>query len=488
MHWILLMLLLKFDSINGLDFLLEDGSLTFASNIKIKDFDLDLPVKITSNDITNFQTAINKTYTDFMAAAFIRGTAGLTAHAGNVFQMNDGLNKCNHAVETARALLKSLNNNTTKPESHSCMKICKPIDVTDLSAIQGRLELSGAKVTNTWTTVDVDTDKGKRATIDIFAHQFSYEMEAIHAKLTSILNTFDVLTSFEYPQDLYGIYHDVPCLGVITNEDIHVKKCNAHSEGMVCNIEIWHPERLQTVPTLTPIEYEVMSIVLPNGEDVFVKTEIGSHYQVLDCHNGPGKMTTHTVCQVNRLQTDCELALTNRNTADVVKYCSFAKTKTRPSSIRLADKSIVIMDRLATVSLVGTPDGTIIKEPVPYQLYSPTNVKVTSNGLTLEYPGIKNLPVQKITNSSIPKYMIASLVNKLTYDGYWDELMSLSFVDLALLTIQLLVLVGLICGLKAYDRMHNKKLNYWIRKQQNRLIPLRARNRTTNPMQETRQL
>ncbi len=95
-----------------------------------------------------------------MAAAFIRGTAGLTSHAGNVFQMNDGLNKCNHAVETARALLKYLNNNTTKPESHSCMKICKPIDVTDLSAIQGRLELSGAKITNTWTTVDVDTDKG----------------------------------------------------------------------------------------------------------------------------------------------------------------------------------------------------------------------------------------------------------------------------------------------------------------------------------------
>jgi hypothetical protein len=66
--------------------------------------------------------------------------------------------------------------------------------------------------------------------------------------------------------------------------------------------------------------------------------------------------------------------------------------------------------------------------------------------------------------------------------------MSLSFVDLALVTIQLLVLFGLICGLKAYDRMHNKKLNYWIRKQQNRLIPLKARNRTANSMQETRQL
>ena len=84
--------------------------------------------------------------------------------------------------------------------------------------------------------------------------------------------------------------------------------------------------------------------------------------------------------------------------------------------------------------------------------------------------------------------MIASLVNKLTYDGYWDELMSLSFVDLALLTIQLLVLAGLICRLEAYDRMHNKKLNNWIRKQQNRLIPLKARNRTAVPTQETRQL
>ena len=77
MHWFLLILLLKFDSINGLEFLLEDGSLTFASTIKIKDFDLDLPVKITSNDITNFQTAINKTYTDFILFFFILLTLGL---------------------------------------------------------------------------------------------------------------------------------------------------------------------------------------------------------------------------------------------------------------------------------------------------------------------------------------------------------------------------------------------------------------------------
>jgi len=141
------------------------------------------------------------------------------------------------------------------------------------------------------------------------------------------------------------------------------------------------------------------------------------------------------------------------------------------------------MDRLAQVSLVGTNDGTVIKEPVPYQIYSPVDLKVTSKGFTLEYPGIANLPAQKITNSSIPKHMIMSLINKLTYNDYWEEIMSLSFVDLALLTIQLLVLAGLICGSKAYDKMHNKKLNYWIRKQQNRLIPLRSRNRTAGPMQ-----
>jgi len=195
MYWFLLILLLKFDSINGLEFLLEDGSLTFASNIKIKDFDLDLPVTITSNDITNFQTAINKTYTDFMASTFDKGTAGIASHAANLHHMKEGLTKCSKTVETARALLKYLNNNTTKPESHSCMKICNPIDVNDLNAIQGRLELNGAKITSTWTTVDVDTDKGRRATVDIFAHQFLYEMETIYARLTSIL-TFKIFIDF----------------------------------------------------------------------------------------------------------------------------------------------------------------------------------------------------------------------------------------------------------------------------------------------------
>jgi len=172
MHWFLLILLLKFDSINGLEFLLEDGSLTFASTIKIKDFDLDLPVKITNNDITNFQTAINKTYTDFMASSFLKGTAGIASHAGTINHMHEGISKCSKTVETAKALLKYLNNNTTKPEIHSCMKICKPIDVNDLNALQGRLELSGAKITNSWTTVDVDTDKSRRITVEMFAQQF----------------------------------------------------------------------------------------------------------------------------------------------------------------------------------------------------------------------------------------------------------------------------------------------------------------------------
>ncbi len=176
--------------------------------------DLDLPVKITSNDITNFQTAINKTYTDFMASAFLKGTAGIASHAGNIHNMNTGIDRCSKTVETARALLKYLNNNTTKPEIHSCMKICKPIDVIDLNALQGRLELSGAKITNSWTTVDVDTDKNRKIIVEMFAQQFLYEMETIYARLTSILNTIDILTSFEYPQDLYGIYHDVPCLGL----------------------------------------------------------------------------------------------------------------------------------------------------------------------------------------------------------------------------------------------------------------------------------
>ena len=156
LNWYLLVLLLKFDSINRLDFLLEDGSLTFASNIKIKDFDLYLLVKFTVSDITTFQTSINNSYTDFMAHAFVKGTTGALAQGVNIQFMKEGLVKCTKTVNTALALLKYLNNNTTKPEVQTCMKICKPIDVEDFKALQGKIELEGAKLTSTWTAADVE--------------------------------------------------------------------------------------------------------------------------------------------------------------------------------------------------------------------------------------------------------------------------------------------------------------------------------------------
>jgi len=104
MPWYLQLLLLKISSSNGLDFLLEDGSLTFASSIKIKDLDLDLPVKFTASDITTFQTSINKSYTDFMAHPFSKGTTGTLTQGVNIQFMKEGLMRCTKKVTTALAL------------------------------------------------------------------------------------------------------------------------------------------------------------------------------------------------------------------------------------------------------------------------------------------------------------------------------------------------------------------------------------------------
>ena len=82
------------------------------------------------------------------------------------------------------------------------------------------------------------------------------------------------------------------------------------------------------------VNYNGIQLVGPNNEEKFVKSPLGSHYQVLHCQKSTKH--SHSVCQLSRLEQNCEAGLVNRDLLKIVKSCNFSKIKPI-ASIRLAD-------------------------------------------------------------------------------------------------------------------------------------------------------
>jgi hypothetical protein len=174
----------------------------------------------------------------------------------------------------------------------------------------------------------------------------------------------------------------------------------------------------------------------PNNEQQFVKSPLGSHYQALNCHTL--SKFSHTVCQLHRLEQNCESSLVSRDLGRIVKTCKFSKIKP-PSSIRLADNSILIQDKLAKVKVTGSIGSTQVMTRAPYQVHNAAEVSVESEGLTITYVDTVSTREVKITNSSVPLFILQGLFDKIKYAGLWKDLVTASIFDYSLLGLQIVV-------------------------------------------------
>ncbi len=70
---------------------------------------------------------------------------------------------------------------------------------------------------------------------------------------------------------------------------------------------------------------------------------------------------------------------------------NFAKTAHAVSSIRLADKSILVIDNQVKLTIQGTLGTEQVTTTTPYQLFNAEKVSLEVAGLTVQYAGIENL-------------------------------------------------------------------------------------------------
>jgi len=431
-YWLILPLLFKEHA--TFEFMVESGTISFISNMKMKELTLEISADLTKESIDTFTKACEEI--GKLMLAYPPLLADTTIHLGAQRSYSKSIEYISNIGDTGKAILKYLSPTLIAPNNPECSFTYSLVTQTDLTNIAAIIKDEWAKVLTTWTVNDLKTDHDKSSTVDKAYLTFEYELRDIQYRLFTLLNTLDSLASGIYPPNLQGMYYGITCLGVIKNEEILVKNCQGYTTSVKCLVEIWYPENTQKLPLFIPVNYEGIQLVGPNNEQQFVKSPLGSHYQALNCHTL--SKFSHTVCQLHRLEQNCESSLVTRDLARIVKTCKFSKVKPT-SSIRLADNSVLIQDKLAKVKVTGNIGSTQVMTHAPYQVHNAAEVSVESEGLTITYVDVKSTQAVKITNSSVPPFILQGLFDRVKYAEYWKNLVTASVFDYSLLGLQVVV-------------------------------------------------
>ena len=413
------------------EFLIEDGTTSFTSSVGMKELLLEVKTAITSTALTKFITTVTSISTSMISltakltdVTVGTGAKGLIKKSSTHLLGISGVGK---------ALLKYLSPSKSEPTSPDCFLSYSLIADEDLVNAELTLQKEWNQISETWTEAEIKADSKKLNSINLATIIIESELRDIYSKLLTTLNTIDSLYAGIYPPNLYGMYYGLACLGVITNEELFPQPCTSHSKSIRCPIEIWHPSTVQQLPTFVSVNYNGIQLVGPNNEEKFVKSPLGSHYQVLHCQKSTKH--SHSVCQLSRLEQNCEAGLVNRDLLKIVKSCNFSKIKPI-ASIRLADNSILVMDKTAKVKVQSTLGENQVMTNVPYRIQNAKETTIESDGLTVKYTGTTGTGTVAITNSTLPLQILESLFERIQFSDYYENLLTASIFDYSLLGLQ----------------------------------------------------
>jgi hypothetical protein len=402
----------------------------------MKELILEVKLDITATTLSKFATTGITLSTSMVA--FNAKLTGDTTGKGAKRLMLKSMDYVTRISEIGEALLKYLTSTAQPSTNPDCFLSYSLISNADLTSVDTLITKEWNQISDTWTMADISADSKKLNTLNSVLIIIESELRDVYSKMLITLNTIDSLYAGIYPPNLYGMYYGLTCLGVIKNEEIYSQSCVSYTKSVRCSIEIWQPSTVQQLPTFVPISYNGIQLVGPNNEEKFVKSPLGSHYQVLHCQKSTKH--SHSVCQLNRLEQNCETGLVHRDLLKIVKHCKFNKVKPA-SSVRLADNSILIMDKTAKVKVQSTLGENQVMTNVPYRIQNAKETTIESDGLTVKYTGTSSTGTVSITNSTVPLHILETLFERIQFADYYENLMMASIFDYSLLGLQAVIVI-----------------------------------------------
>ena len=438
----------------SLDFLLNNGELTFISGLETKDLQLYIKFDVKEATIDSLGT----TYTNFVEK--VSRIPGFTPTSSQGKRAKAILSVITpvllHITRLGKTIHKYLNPLVTTKEVSSCEYAHVLITDTELINLEIYLKEEMSKIPYSLTVTDMVTDRSKEQVVFDVLQTIELELQFAVSKLATILHLIDTLLSNQYPSSLNGVYHDEECIGILTNEEHKVKSCKSFANGIKCHIEIIHPTERRTMPVLISIPYMEHYLSGPNGEQIFVQDKTSGFHQALHCYQPSNFEKGYKTCQLTRLDPTCELALTHNDHTQIINECLWEKSTLMPPSVRLFDNSILITDPNVRVYHGTGAEIELVNANPPFRIESNRTISVEGAGVTMQYPGNPQLRYTKVTNSTLQPVTMRMLQNKLSYLSYWRILWLPSPIDYTLFSVNGILMVAMILIAKRQGRVSQR--------------------------------
>jgi hypothetical protein len=278
-----------------------------------------------------------------------------------------------------------------------------------------------------------------------------------------------------------GLYQSTGCIGQKLNEDVVVKYCTGYKNMYSCAIEVREPTNILNVIQMIPVHYNRVALRGHTDKQLFIKTQMGSRTQLLDCDIAAHDRVEINVCEAISWHAQCEAAVTAINIAEIVSHCNFTKHEKHETGIVRHDGSVLVQGMDVKSRVRKGNDIRALNHEAPLIVYTNGEIILEENGETYIFPGLKQTTNDEVIISALDKNDVKKLENAYYWQNFWQNFNTEDVIDVILIAVEIVMLptsiVGLVYGVlaaRSAKRKEAKKRNF----EHNRLI---LKNRRSSP-------
>ena len=209
--------------------------------------------------------------------------------------------------------------------------------------------LSG--ITLTWTSDEIKTDKGKYFALISFtgvaAEVTSYWNNIVSDQLVQL----DDMASYAIPSEILWKAQNVSCYGGRTGESYKVKTCGISATGVLCEINVAHPQTLTKYEYYQPINYLGAQLMAQAPRQIIVRASLTSPFGTLDCRKDAEDVFTMPICEYKSWDNDCSSIMEGTNDTEIINKCNFTMVKPEVPT-RLDDGGILVQGEGLTIRTI----------------------------------------------------------------------------------------------------------------------------------------
>jgi hypothetical protein len=451
--------------------LVEGGKLSYASQINITTFNLNVEINFDAVSAQQLRMDLDTMLTKWSNySAFKEDQKLAQVYLG---LMHMGLRNLQESHHFMSQILTYITADTNMPTLDTCTYTVTGITASELKVLASNLNTAWEKCDPAWTPAEIRSDRSKDNTLGMFARTLDAEMENLYADTSVTLTLLDNLSAGKFPEQLMGLYQSTACIGQKLNEDVIVKYCTGYKNMYSCAIEVREPTNIQSVIQMIPVHYNRVAIRGNTDSQLFIKSQMGSRTQLLDCDIAAHDKVEINVCETIPWHAQCEAAVTAINIAEIVSHCNFTKHEKHETGIVRHDGSILVQGMDVKSRIRKNSDIRIVNNEAPLIIYTNGEIILEENGETYVFPGLKIPISDEIIVGALDKNDIKKLENAYFWQNFWQNFDTEDIIDVVLIAVEVIMLptsiVGLVYGVlaaRSAKQREFKKKNF----EHNRLI------------------